>query len=151
MNQSLYHYTECGLNNIYLLNGYEVTQQDGEDYTSVHGLDELHAQIGAALTQKASALTPQEFRFLRVELNLSQKALGELLDVDSQTVARWEKGETHIPRTSDVILRAYYRETLEQDSHIALLLKSLSQLDATSTLARLEFEERDHHWTYKAA
>ncbi|AEG32132.1 helix-turn-helix domain-containing protein [Thiomicrospira cyclica] len=151
MHDHLYHYTECGLDNVYLANGYEVVIEDGETYTSIHALDDLHAQIGHALTQKTSALTAQEFRFLRTELNLSQKALGDLLGVDGQTVARWEKGETTIPRTSDVILRAYYQETLQQDSHIALLLKSLSELDTNDTMNQLEFEKRDKHWVRKTA
>ena len=140
-----YHYTESGLDNIYLLNGVHTIKEDGDTFTSINYLEQLHLQIAKTLVDKHSPLEAKEFKFLRVELNLSQKALAELLGVDSQTVARWEKSETAIPRGSDVLLRAYYLESQAEDSKIALLLKILAESETTEIMARIEFEEQDHH------
>jgi len=147
----MYHYTECGLDNIYLQNGYEESELDGEAYISVESIDELHAVIGGLLVDKNAALCPNEFRFLRVELNLSQKALGNIIDVDSQTVARWEKGETKIPRASDIVLRAFYLESLERDSSVALMLKTLSDTEAKEAIERIVLAEKNHHWQQQQA
>lgn len=146
-----YHYTESGLDNIYLLNGVHTIEEDGNTYTSINDLEQLHLQIAKTLIDKHSPLEAKEFKFLRVELNLSQKALAELLGVDSQTVARWEKGETTIPRGSDVLLRAYYLESQAEDSKIGLLLKTLAESETSEVMTRIEFEEQDHHWMRKAA
>lgn len=146
-----HHYTESGLNNIYLLNGVHTVEEDGDTFTSINDLEQLHLEIAKTLVNKHSPLEAREFKFLRVELNLSQKALAELLGIDSQTVARWEKGETAIPRGSDVLLRAYYLESQSEDSKIALLLKTLAEFDTSEVMTRIEFEEQDHHWMRKAA
>ena len=146
-----YHYTESGLDNIYLLNGVNSIEEDGDTFTSINDLEQLHLQIAKTLVEKHSPLEAKEFKFLRVELNLSQKALAELLGVDSQTVARWEKGETTIPRGSDVLLRAYYLESQAEDSKIALLLNTLAESETSEVMTRIEFEEQDHHWMRKAA
>lgn len=146
-----YHYTESGLDNIYLLNGVQTIVEDSEQLTSINNLDQLHLQIAKTLIGKHSSLEAKEFKFLRVELNLSQKALAELLGVDSQTVARWEKSETAIPRGSDVLLRAYYLESQSEDSKIALLLKTLAESETNEALARIEFEKHENQWQRKEA
>ncbi|MGM0541874.1 MAG: helix-turn-helix domain-containing protein [Pseudomonadota bacterium] len=142
----MYHYTECGLDNIYLQNGYNESDLDGESYISIDSIDELHAAIGELLVEQSIALSPKEFRFLRTELNLSQKVLGGILDVDGQTVARWEKGETNIPRTSDVVLRAIYLESIDKDSSVALMLQALSETEAQKTIERIVLAEENHNW-----
>jgi len=146
-----YHYTESGLDNIYLLNGVNFVQEDGDTFTSIDDLEQLHIQIGKTLVEKTSPLLAKEFRFLRIELNLSQKALAELLGVDSQTIARWEKGETTIPRVSDVVLRAYYSESLQEDSRIGLMLKTLAETETSQAMTRIAFEAQNHHWMRKVA
>ena len=38
----MYHYTECGLQNVWLTNGYDVCEVDGEKAVSISDVDELH-------------------------------------------------------------------------------------------------------------
>jgi DNA-binding transcriptional regulator YiaG len=142
----MYHYAECGLDNIYLHNGYDESELDGEEYISIDAINELHATIGGLLVDKNTALSPSEFRFLRTELNLSQKALGAVMDVDSQTIARWEKGSTQIPRASDIVLRAIYLESQDKDSSVALMLKTLSETEAQETIEKIVLAEVNHYW-----
>jgi hypothetical protein len=54
-----------------------------------------------ALTRQASLLTGAEFRYIRSAGKLlSQPALGKLMGIDGQSVARWEK-TSKVPRWAD--------------------------------------------------
>ncbi len=87
-----YHYTECGLNNIYLLNGYKFIQTSRGKAVSIHDLDGLHKAIGLFLVSSKKELSGEQLRFLRKELLKSPTALAKLLGVSLATIQRWEKG-----------------------------------------------------------
>lgn len=146
-----YHYTECGLDNVYLLNGFEFTATPYGRGVSIHDVDGLHAAIGMKLAEQTSTLEGKEVRFLRHELDLSQKILAGLLAVDEQSVARWEKGKTKIPGPAQRLLSSVYREMITGDSKITENLEKLSALDAEyhrlMTLAR----SHDEEWVVCAA
>ena len=90
----MYHYTGCGLDNIWLVSGYRV-ENLGEYGQSVvvENVEELEKTIARHLVDQERPLTGQEFRYLRVMLDLSQTAMGRRLGKDYQTVARWEAAE----------------------------------------------------------
>ena len=142
----MYHYKECGLPYVYLTNGFTIDKVEDEEFVSIDNLYELHALIGRNIVSQVRPIYHQEFKFIRIELNMSQKALGNLLGVDTQTVARWEKGQSVIPRTADVTLRALYAEFNDDDSQISLLLNMLSDSEIESTMAELHLEEQDNKW-----
>lgn len=141
-----YHYTECGLSDVYLNNGFVLEQGDGENYIGIEDIDDLHRLLGKALTEKTSALIGEQARFLRIEIGLSQKALALMLGVDAQTVARWEKDHNGIPRTTDVTLRALYLESINRESHIGLLLKMLSESEEKRVVGNMTLENKNNHW-----
>ena len=93
MNEQGYHYTGCGLDNVWLCNGYTLHEDAYGQSVSIDNLDSLHRAIGSFLADKAAPLTGAEARFLRIEMDLSQKRLGELLGRDAQTIALWEKND----------------------------------------------------------
>jgi DNA-binding transcriptional regulator YiaG len=101
-----YHYKECGLDNIYLMNGYLIEDVDGEEYVSVDSVDELWKAIGLNLVTSQKILSPKEVRFLRSQMEKTQSEVASLLRVDDQTVARWEKGKVRLSGTADIALRA---------------------------------------------
>lgn len=142
----MYHYKDCGLSYIYLTNGFNVEEIDGEEYVSIDNLYDLHSLIGQNIISQVRAITSEEFKFLRIELNMSQKSLGHLLGVDTQTVARWEKGQTAIPRTADVTLRALYAESNDSDSQIGLMLNILSDAEIDYQMKALHLEEQEEKW-----
>ena len=100
-----YHYTECGLDNIYLTDGFTREDYDGEEYVSVENVDGLWKAICFSLVMARRPLVPSELRFLRDHLDFTQAELARLLRVDAQTVARWEKGKTEIPGPAEIALR----------------------------------------------
>ncbi|HEY7803935.1 MAG TPA: hypothetical protein VIC30_05820 [Orrella sp.] len=88
----MYHYTDGGLRNVWLANGYEIKQTPYGEGVVFHNLDGLTRCICLALTRKPSKLTGAEFRYIRsAGMLLSQPALGKLIGIDGQSVARWEK------------------------------------------------------------
>ncbi|MEM6758972.1 MAG: helix-turn-helix domain-containing protein [Pseudomonadota bacterium] len=102
------HYTDCGLDNIYLSNGFEIEYVDDEQYVTIHNLDGLHEAIGLHIVLEKKAPNGQEIRFLRTEMGLSQHHLGAKLGVSDQSVARWEKGQTDIPGTAVFSFKVLY-------------------------------------------
>ncbi|ENK4556612.1 helix-turn-helix domain-containing protein [Yersinia enterocolitica] len=142
----MYHYTESGLTTVWLANGYHYDVINGEQFTSIDDVDGLHRLIGKILVNRCKPLVADEIRFIRVEMNMSQKVLATLLGVDIQTVARWEKGQTSLPRTADVALRALYAESIDETSDVGHLLRILVDPQVQKSMEKLVFEERGHVW-----
>ena len=84
-----YHYTDSGLDNIWLIGGVEHLDTPHGPASAIHDLDDLHHAIALDIISSES-MSAQEFRFLRVELELSQRALARLLKATEQQVHRWE-------------------------------------------------------------
>lgn len=145
-----YQYTECGLDNIYLKNGYSIEGTEWGEAVIVESVEDLHRAIGKDIVDSSDSLTGQELRFLRVELNMSQKSLGALAGYkDGQMVAKWEKGEREMPRAVDVVVRTLYVEKVfnQGGSNISALLDKLSDHDQEQFhQRRIEFSEEDGVW-----
>lgn len=137
-----YHYLESGLRNIWLKNGYTV-ERDAEygELVSFHDVDGLHRAIGRALALKPR-LTGAEVRFLRREMGLSQRGLGELLGVGDQAVALWEK-RGRVPKTADRMLRLIYLEHVEGNAPIVATIRHINDLDEKSEECIVAEEARD--------
>ena len=106
----MYHYTDGGLRNVWLANGYEIKQTPYGEGVSFHNLDGLTKSICMALTNKASLLTGAEFRYIR--------SAGKLMGIDGQSVARWEK-TSKVPRWADKLVRLLYTAQAEGNEPIA--------------------------------
>jgi DNA-binding transcriptional regulator YiaG len=102
------HYTACGLDNVYLLNGFEIETVDGEEFVTIEDMDGLWKAIGLNLVLTRKELAPKEIRFLRHRMDLTQLELAEQMRVTDQTVARWEKGLCDLSGPADVVLRVLF-------------------------------------------
>lgn len=143
----MYHYTECGLDNVWLVNGYHIEEIDGEEFVSFEDADELHHVIGRSLAEKAG-LTGSEIRFLRKELGMSQRMLGDFLGTTEQTVSLWERG-ANMPDSESRLLRALYLEKIDGNVKVAELLERLIELDHREQ-ERLIFQDTDSGWKMAA-
>lgn len=139
----MYHYTESGLRNVWLANGYTIRKFDGEEAVSITDADELHRVIGRSLACKPF-LTGTELRFLRKELGLSQKRLGDMLGTSEQTVSLWER-KGRMPKGPDRIVRALYLEHLDGNVKIQAMIDRLIELDRHEE-ERLVFEDTQTGW-----
>jgi hypothetical protein len=103
------HYRACGLDDVYLVNGFTRETIDGEEFITIENLDGLWKAIGLFIVCQRKVLAPKEIRFLREHMDLTQAHLGAHLRVSDQTVARWEKGETKcVPGPADLMLRVLF-------------------------------------------
>lgn len=146
----MYHYTESGLSNVYLVNGFEIENIEGEEYTSIDDMDGLHLAISNVIVDSNKPLTGEEFKFLRVEMNLSQKALGVKFGVSEQTIARWEKDKCDLPRTSDAALRSLYMDSISESSNMGFFLEMLADSEAKDAANEIRLEEVNNHWKIAA-
>jgi len=107
-----YHYTECGLDYVYLVDGFEVIKTAYGPAVRVANAGKLDRAIALAVVRHQKRLTGREVRFLRRLLDMTQQELGGALGKDAQTVARWEKGKTELPPTEDIAVRQIYLEKM---------------------------------------
>ena len=83
-----YHYTESGLDHIWLEDGFTLENHPNYgELVSIWNVRNLHLAIGRWLIDQPRRLTGAEFRFLRTEMDLSQRLLGQLLGVTDQAIA----------------------------------------------------------------
>lgn len=144
---SPYHYTESGLNNIYLLNGYKVIDTPRGKSISVHDIDGLHKAIGWFLISSRRDLSGDEIRFLRHEMLMSQDTLARLLGVSEQAVRRWERGKIDIPKPSESLLRLLYKEHInDRDGSVSAMLKKIADLEEKINGNKILFKDTPKGW-----
>ena len=125
----MYHYTDGGLRNVWLVNGYEIRKTPYGNGVAFHNLDGLTQSICTALTRKAAPLTGAEFRYIRsAGMLLSQPALGKLMGIDGQSVARWEK-TSKLPRWADKLVRLLYVAQAEGNEPIARAVERIRTVE----------------------
>jgi len=104
-----YHYTESGLNNIYL---HGILQYQcpncGESGAEIPHVKDLHLLIGRDTICKGEFLSGDEVHFLRKELGLKSKDMAETLSLEKETYSRWENGKQKVSATVDKYLRLIY-------------------------------------------
>lgn len=147
MKDNMLHYVACGLANIWLENGYEVSEgPDGNKTFSIHNLEELHDVIGLTLLEKDSTLDGDEIRFLRTELGMSRKALGAALGYSPETIKKWESGENAIQKSADILLRSLYREYNDENSAVKELVDKVNEIQNKARSIDLKFKEQAGLW-----
>jgi DNA-binding transcriptional regulator YiaG len=148
----MYHYTESGLRNIYLVNGFKHHKTAYGKGVAFDNIEGLHREIGRHLCAYRPRLTGPEFRFLRHELDLSQAALAKLLGNNEQAVALWEKGKVKVPAWADRLMRALYHEHMGENVQIRKLIEKVAALENSKALpTRFEARETTKGWILKAA
>lgn len=144
-----YHYTECGLDDVYLLSGYDEEPSEYGDVVSVRHADELHQAIGEFLVRNKKVLSGKELRFLRREMDLTQAELGKLLSVSDQSVARWEKDQNKISGSADHLIRVIFMEhigLLDENMTIRDLVRALEDRDSERVDSRQMFTQENSDW-----
>lgn len=124
-----YHYTECGLNNVYI-RGVTI---DDDGTVGIPNIIHLHVSIARAVVGKTARLNGDEIRFLRSELGMTQNNLADHLGVQIKTVQRWEKGEVIIGKAEDILIRVTATEglNLDKDSIWSMATKATEKYETT--------------------
>ncbi|WP_313165456.1 hypothetical protein [Massilia oculi] len=140
----MYRFTDGGLRNVWLKNGYvERTSPYGKT-VSFNDIDGLVLAICNALVKKQGRLTGAEFRYIRAALLLSQKSLGQAVGYTEQAVAKWEK-TGKVPKAIDLMLRMLFVRKHSGAKNVSALLDMLNSLDRMSH-ARIVVSESRSKW-----
>lgn len=142
-----YHYTESGLKNVYLVNGFEIVKTPYGEAVSIEDVEGLQRVISLNLCHKKH-LTGTEFRFLRKEMGMSQNGLGKTLGVDEQTLAKWEK-TGRVPKTADRFMRLFFLETINHNVKIKDYVEQINQTDR-DTPVELDLQQTSDGWKQAA-
>jgi len=145
-----YAYKGCGLDDIYLLNGYDVVNTEHGVGVAVRDIDGLHRVIGENLVTKKKELLGKELRFLRKEMDLTQTELGRFIGLSSQQVARWEK-QSVISQPADYLLRKLYLEHINGKVSLRELVEKLDDKDSVDDSGEHLFCASDGEWKSVAA
>lgn len=145
------HYTECGLEDVYLASGYERKPGKRGDNIIVHNLEGLYEAIGTWLVRERKLLSPSEARFLRRQIDLSQSQLALMLGCDAQTVARWEKGKTEISGPADRMLRTLFMLKHSAAGEIEGMLDRIAEIDAKLRDGVTFGQRANKRWVAEAA
>ena len=141
----MYQFTDGGLRNVWLANGYELRQTAHGEGVTIHDLDGLCVAVCLALTEKAGVLTGVELRYIRTAgMLLSQPALGKLMGIDGQSVARWEKSGK-VPRWADKLVRLLYVAHARGNLPIRRAVERIKTVERL-VKQRIVVEERQGHW-----
>lgn len=145
------HYTDCGLDNIYLRNGFSFEEEDGDRYLTITDIDGLHRAIGMHIVLARKAPSGKELKYLRHELSMSQSDLARVLSVSDQSVARWEKGQCEANGAAVFAIRMIYLLSLmdptERDAMMASILERLEKLsESDETTDEIVFSYDSRKW-----
>ena len=144
------HFTLCGLDDVYLANGYEIGNYSGEETLAIKDLEQLHRAIGDSLAREKKVLNGRELRFLRKEMDMTQSELAHLLGLTDQQVARWEKGKSAVSGSTDLLLRVVYLQFLGEQPKVSELRSSIYETDAP-TSDKAIFEDTPKGWKHRHA
>lgn len=103
--QKVYHYTESGLDNVYLYNISIVSDCKGEQVVYIPNVNQLHKVIAQGIINKNGIIDGKELRFLRTEIGFRQAEFSNQLGKEAQAVGRWERGECPMDKTVDTLIR----------------------------------------------
>ncbi|WP_431099790.1 hypothetical protein [Roseateles noduli] len=127
---TLYHFTECGLDNVWLKNGFTCKETPFGPAVSFAALEQLLDAIAAHLVRKPGRLTGKEFRYLRSKMHLSQTAMAKMQGVSEQNISLWER-RGRVPKSNDTLQRLLYLKHAAGDESLK------SAFDRIMTVERL--------------
>jgi len=144
------HYTACGLDYVYLQNGYQVRETKHGKATAIRDAQGLHDVIARAIISSPHRLRGQEVRFLRAQLKLSQEGLARVIRQRRGSVARWEAAPAKdIPGPVDAALRMFYALKAAQHAvaeRLVDLLTEIDELEHKLSIREAAFRDTDEGW-----
>lgn len=129
MKMNQYQYIECGLDNIWLDNGFEYVETPYGNGVSIQNLDGLHKAIGCSIAENPNAMTAKELKFLRREMDLTQARLASLIGADEQSIHRWENGKSKISGPAARMVSMVYLSYAHDIQNVRERIEAIAALD----------------------
>lgn len=140
----MYQYTECGLDYVWLADGFDRIDTGYGEAVSVKDCRSLHQVIALDVVEKKPHLVGDDLRFLRGNMDKTQAEYAFLVGKDTQTVARWEKG-AQVPDIINVVARLIYLNHLGRSPSYIDMVYLVDELKKTigSKPFRLTYSHQD--------
>ena len=146
MNKKMHHYTDGGLKNVWLQNGFEIRSTPYGKGVAIHDVEGLTKAICLALAEKSSPLSGVEFRYIRSGgMLLSQAGLGTMMGADAQSIARWER-HGRLPKWADKMVRVLYMAHADGDQTISSVVSRVSAVERLINQKIVVREVRNKGW-----
>jgi|ERR1043166_913896 putative transcriptional regulator len=143
----MHRYVESGLDNVYLENGYHVHRTPYGEGIAIQNTEGLNKAIGRWLVSLPKPMTGAELRFLRLEMEATQKGLASILGATEQTLRLWEKNRKKaMPGPADRLLRALYLEYIGKDESVRKMLEKLAKFGQKEHRSKVRFRETNRGW-----
>lgn len=143
----MYHFTDGGLRNVWLTNGYIEHNTKYGKGVSFNDLDGLTKALCLALVRKPSKLTGAEFRYIRNNMLLSQKSLAQMMGYTEQALAKWEK-TGKIPKAVEYFLRTLYLAKNDGHQKVCTMIDTINLIERISN-TKIIISESRKKWTSK--
>ena len=146
MNKKMHHYTDGGLKNVWLQNGFELRSTPYGKGVAIHDVDGLTRAICLALAMKSSLLSGIELRYIRTGGMLqSQAGLRAMMGADAQSVARWEK-HGRLPKWADKMIRVLYLAHADGDQTVSSVVNRITTVERLINQKIVVREVRNKGW-----
>jgi putative zinc finger/helix-turn-helix YgiT family protein len=140
-----YHYTECGLQSVFLKHILVFHCECGAIVARIPAVANLHRAILFSLIKKDSLLSGEEIRFLRKIAALDGSELAQALGIHKATLSKWENGKRQITKASDGALRLLcyigmvqkLNQEKDQFPEFAEAIRQLSLVDINDLLQKI--------------
>lgn len=121
-----YHYTSSGLDNVYLVNiAIRRCKRCRTEHAVIPRMAELHRMLAGALLDEPERLRGSELRFLRKHAGLSASDFSAQLQIEPETLSRFENARQDIGVSTEKLARAILKaeiQTAAQNKLQAFLL-----------------------------
>ena len=149
---SEYHYTECGLDDVYIEQLKVIVDDHGEETIAIPYVNQLHKVIAQSIVESSSTMTGKRLRFLRTEMGLTMAELGKIVHKDQQSIGRWERGENPIDANAEALIRLIVIERLKlQPSTSAEMVSELCLPRTETKPIRIDGNDPKHYRPVKEA
>ena len=142
--REVYHYTESGLDNVYLDTDVHTCAKCRESVVDIPNIYGLHEMVAEGLVKKPYLLKGKEIRFIRKFLHLKAVELAKILGVDKVTVSRWENDTAQISVANDKLIRLIYVQKYQEKCDIILeIMKYIELIRPTTKSPKITISKED--------
>ncbi|MEN8841928.1 MAG: helix-turn-helix domain-containing protein [Octadecabacter sp.] len=110
---TIYHYIECGLDNVFVEGLEPLVDDNGEEVIRIPRIAQLHAEIAVGIILQDGSMSGSELRFLRSEMGMTQSELARVVHRDKQSIGRWERNEAEMEPNAEIVIRGLAIERLK--------------------------------------
>jgi len=128
MKTTLYRFDDAGLKNVWLANGYTIKKTPYGNAVAIEDVQGLTRVVCRALVRKVGRLDGADFRYLRVNLRLSQKSLAKLFGNSEQSIANWEK-RGRVPLWADKHVRLLWEAAQDGDEKVKRVVDRINEVE----------------------